>query len=281
MRFYIFIILAVLFSISACEEIPPVVPDPPEIESDRVVLVEELTGVQCPNCPSGSDELVALKSIYKENMIVVALHTPFLGAPYANSKFNFLTDEAEEIEAYLGDYLGKPSISVNRKHFDEEEFLLLSILSPWGDRIGEPFESPDEKFALLHIDIANTYSESDRKLVSKVSLDPQNDLEGDFNLTVYITESHIIDYQDNNGTKDPNYEHNHVFRTVLTNTLGDNLPSSMATNQIVERTFEFTFPDEEGWWIPENCEVIAFISEIDGGAGTKEVLQAGEMAIVE
>jgi hypothetical protein len=170
---------------------------------------------------------------------------------------------------------------VNRKHFDDEEFLLLSILSPWGEIIAKPLEDSLAKFAQVHIDIVNTFSESDRKLVSNISLDPQNDLEGDFNLTVYITESHIIDYQDDNGTKNPDYEHNHVFRTVLTNTLGDDLPSSMATNQIVDRTFEFTFPDEDGWWIPENCEVIAFVSQIDGAAGTKEVLQAGEAAVIE
>lgn len=268
------IVISILFI--GCKEIPIIVPANPVPDTDRVVLIEEFTGVKCKFCPDGARTLADLKEINKENMVTVAFHCSFLADPHPDSKFDFRTEKGEEIETYLGQS-PKPNIAVNRKWFDDEEMLTMSLLSPWGARISERLTG----YAQIHIEIKNSFDTTSRKLTSKITIDPQNDLEGDFYLSAYITESNIIDYQIDGETLVSDYQHNHVFRDAISNTLGDVLPSNLKTNQLVERTFEYTIPDEDGWWIPENCDIVAFVSEIDADAGTKEVLQADEKAVFE
>jgi hypothetical protein len=49
-----FLFTGISVSFFTCTEIPIQLKDPVIPESDRVVLIEELTGASCPNCPKGS-----------------------------------------------------------------------------------------------------------------------------------------------------------------------------------------------------------------------------------
>ena len=47
-------LLYIVFVFPSCTEVQLKISDPPIPESDRVVLIEELSGVHCTNCPKGS-----------------------------------------------------------------------------------------------------------------------------------------------------------------------------------------------------------------------------------
>ena len=52
--------------------------------------MEELTGVRCPNCPDGHQEVESILSNNPGRVLAVAVHTPFLGQPFPGElKFNY------------------------------------------------------------------------------------------------------------------------------------------------------------------------------------------------
>ncbi len=86
-------------------------------------------------------------------------------------------------------------------------------------------------------------------------------------LVVYVVEDHLIYPQRNyttyyNGVNPiPNYEHNHVLRTPLTNLLGDVISESTTVGQTVTKSFSLPIPSTIS--NPENVSFVAFIVNSD------------------
>ncbi|HMT78289.1 MAG TPA: hypothetical protein PKA44_11285, partial [Saprospiraceae bacterium] len=60
-----------LLIFNGCNETEIVVPRVGEIVSDRVVLIEDFTGVKCPNCPNASREIANLSKKYPKNIVAI------------------------------------------------------------------------------------------------------------------------------------------------------------------------------------------------------------------
>ena len=86
-------------------------PSPSSAGGDRHVLVEELTGVKCTNCPDAARDLLNLQgSIGADKLIIVANHSAgSFSKPYTDSKYDFRSAEAQTIALFIGDYLGAPA----------------------------------------------------------------------------------------------------------------------------------------------------------------------------
>ena len=280
------IIGSMLLTATGCSETENIVPRVGEIRSDRVVLIEDFTGVQCVNCPNASREITSLIGRYPDNVVAVAYHTDFLGAPITKdgyeSKYDFRTPEGNELESnYLntpqGPYLGKPAVGLNRKIFNPLEEFILTGTSIFGNIENELRTIPKAK-----INIINTYDEASRKLSVIIEVDPQSANNGDYRLHALITESHIIDSQEDNKIFVKDYDHKHVFRKMLSSLAGDAIGGTLTPGTKIVRNFEFTLPPEAGWWVAENCSVVAFISDLSVKTfSVGAVLQAAEAHVTE
>jgi hypothetical protein len=267
-------VLSILF-LAGCTEKPVVIPDFVAPESDRVVLLEELTGVSCPNCPTGAAKVEDLLQLYKGQLVAIAVHGEFDAEPLAGySQFDFRTDEAKALEDYLKPFWGKPSAAINRVHNENGELGIIGV-DTWGGYIEDELAKPHT----LDIALSTEYDETSRGLTVKLGFLPLHKLDGNYNFSVAITESHIIDAQKNQSEIIPEFEHNNVFRKMLTQVTGDPLGSDLTANEIINKTLQFTLPTHEDLWVAENCHVVAFVTRIEGD--TKHVLQAAEAAVVE
>lgn len=100
------------------------------------------------------------------------------------------------------------------------------------------------------------------------------------NLTVALVENNVVDAQEDNGTPggfNQNYIHQHVLRDILTAPTGTAILSDKPTKQpglVYERSFVYNVNAD---WNPDNCEVIAFVSN-DNGAD-KEVVQGARVGL--
>lgn len=269
-KYFLIVFIAVFFI--SCSEKDVIVPPFTAPESNRVVLIEELTGVRCPNCPSGAAMLEDLDALYEGKLVIMAVHGDFDTEPMAQSKYDFRTEESRALENYLRPFWGKPSIAVNRVG-DEEEMAFIGI-NRWAGIIEAELAKPHQ----MNIELNTEFDPSTRKLTIHVGCLPLQDLTGNFNLSVAITESNIIDAQVNQTVIIPDYTHKHVMRKMLTDYKGDQISTGFKANQVVNKSFEYTLPVTEGLWIPENCEVVAFVNKIDGNK--KEVLQAAHAKVV-
>jgi hypothetical protein len=249
----------------------------PEFEltdSERVVLLEELTGVRCPNCPSGGAKIEELLDLYHGKLIVMAVHGEFDAEPLAESAYDFRSEEAKELEHYLSPFWGKPAAAINRIPDNNGNIGIIGI-DTWGGFIEAEFQKAHH----IELFVETEFNQENRKLTIHVNTLPLVDLEGNFNISVAITESHIIDAQLNQSTIIPDYEHNHVFRKMLTDVKGDLLTTSLVKNELIEKSYEYTLPEDPNLWVPENCHVVAFISKVEGES--KDVLQAAQANVVE
>lgn len=272
----LFLIIPVFFF--SCEEklVPVTIIQP---EGDRVVVLEEFSGGSCVPCANAHAEIDNLLAVYPDNLVVITMHT-FVGGqgnPVAGSQYDFRNQEAHDILANLGFPQGIPSGIVNRKLFEGETGLQLGLPSWSGKIANEVLEQPR-----ISVFIENEYDENTRNLQIDVNLLPLEDLDGDLRLTVVITESGIENKQATpNGVED-NYIHNHIFRDAISPTEGETLGNLKAQeNKML--SYNYTLPEADGGgpWIPENCEIIAFVSYSGQGGTSKEVLQGAHAKVIE
>ena len=261
----------------SCEEIPPEIPPYETPTSDKVILIEEITGVRCPNCPEGQALVEELLTKYPENLLSVTIHTEFLGNPWPDSKYNFITDEGEAIEDEIGLYFGKPSVSINRQLFEGEQLRWLSLQKPWEAYVQKELE----EFADFHITVNNDYDAETRELNTEVEIEAQLDISGQYSLSVMVLESHIIDVQEDSEGIVPDYEHNHVLRTMLTPALGVSIPNEYNTLETINRSFNYTLPEEDGSWVAQNMTILAFLTQFNFDCSCTTVVQAGQAKLLK
>ena len=280
MKNILFAIVVLAFISFGCNEIMPTIPEPGSITSDRVILVEEFTGVGCQNCPGGSAELENLLSIYPDNLIAITIHAGFFSTEvqwHPDQKIDFRTADGNNL---VDDYFGGapfayPSATVNREKTGTGSFFIP--LTQWPASIASELEEG----STVDLKMERTYDPASRTLDVEVDVLALAALSEDTRISVIITESGIIDYQkDLNAPGDgwiQDYVHKHVLRDMITPFDGEVISSTgIALTESLTKSFSTVLPDN---FVAENCEVIAFVHK--NTSDSKEVLQAVEMHVVE
>jgi hypothetical protein len=268
-KIFIFVIAAI--TIYSCNEIMLNIEDPVIPESDRVVLIEELTGASCPNCPKGSAALENIIAKYPDKVAVVGIHGQFLAEPIKDkSKYDFRNDKAKELENWFRPWYGKPAATINRiLTEDPQEPYAISSPDLWLAEVEKELLKPHQMNILLAVD----YDESKRTIDLDVTVIPLVDLAGNYNISVYLTESNIIDAQKNVSVEIDDYEHKHVLMDMMTNATGDSFGSNLKANDVIKKKFPtYTLPVREGLFIPEKMEVVVMVSK--SNPGERDVIQA-------
>ena len=273
----IFFAIAILFSVSSCDEKCIDIPPPPPPPENRVILIEEITGVSCPNCPAGAATIADFKSTFPDNVVSVAYHSPpNFTELRPTSAYDFRRDEAADIETAIGGAFGKPSAAFNRREADNG-FTWNGVINSWAADAQTELDRP----ATFLLYVENSYDEGTRALTCNVVGTPLITDEDNYFIHVMILENNIIDAQLDQSTDILEYEHDHVFHKLLTNSVnGEAFSSGVTEGEEISRTFNFTLPTQSDTdnvpWIAENCEIVAFITNGDG-----LVEQAAEAHVTE
>jgi hypothetical protein len=269
---FISLLLILMVFMSACDEqrrvIEPFVPT-----GNRVVLLEEFTGKGCTNCPKGSREIDNLLLQFPNNLVAVSIHAGFFANPqfFPLGLFDFRTDEGEYLFNYLGPNLGYPAGVINRIPVAGEMQLSLN---QWASAITIEIQ----KTLTADLSIAAHFDQATREVVVEVEGIGRELVNGDIRLSVMLTESGIVDAQDDfeaGGIVD-NYVHNHVLRDMLTPAAGETLSQGLMPGQPFHRMYRYTLPAE---WNADRMEVIAFLSQVNGSEFP--VLQAASAHVNE
>ena len=272
---------SLLFTFSSCKEVGPEINftetvyetsiETPEAPQDKVVLIEDFTGAACPNCPDGHIVIAEALSTYAGKVVAIAEYNYFADPLYIEQ--NFVTDEALDMNNYLGPVTGWPAIFIDRKDFGNDDYLAElpeNVVTYTGNQVAES--------APINLYVENTFDAETRILTAKITVKYTETVSSVNQLSVALIESDIIAAQvdDNVGGVVEDYEHNHVLRKMLSFYQGDPLPEENIAGRVYEFTYSFTIPET---WVAENMEVIAFVNTAE--ADNKEVLQAAEGAVVE
>lgn len=270
-------LLFCLLLFAGCSELPVNLPPPGFKTSGKVILVEDLTGVECSNCPAAAQRLEEIVAEAPGSVVVVGVHGDQQTRPYVDSdgnprsKYDFRSEDASFLEEYLKPWIGKPAVAFDRRLFEGQQNLSINGVQNIRPRVEEQLAEPQ----VLNIESSYEYDSPSRTIDISIGISPLVDLEGNFFTTVLVTESHIIDYQLSSlfGGWDPEYEHQHVLRAIITQQQGDPLDQTLNAGELLAKNITYEIPtDNQGLWKVENLEFVVFVS--DHADGKKEVLQA-------
>jgi len=280
-RVFLIIVLVGLLGLSACEEVAPSIdftipladtsyvtidiPNP----QDKVVFIEEFSGVTCVNCPEGNAFVEGLLDKYPGRVISSTLHAGSFAVPISGSDEDFAIEETEIIDNFLG-VEGYPAASVDRQLFTGE---LIAMNSPYANWEAAT-EAQLQKSTPVNIDLVVDCDKNDQYIKVSTKLTYTKDSEAEHNLSLFLLESKIIDPQLSAqvaGGYIANYEHNHVVRDMLTSPLGISISNtSLVEGLTVIKEFELELADN---WVVENCEIIAIVHKT---GDSKEVVHGAK-----
>lgn len=255
--------------IQSCDKVdPPYKKNAVVLSGERKVLVEDYTGHKCGNCPRASKSLYDLKSIYGENLIILAVHagsfaTTFpAGAPYYT--YDFRTSVGTTLDTDFGISLaGNPNGMVNRRQVNGS-YIISS--TQWGEEVNNVLSSTEP--VPVKMTIANVYNDFTRELQTAVTTEYYSTLSGTYKLCVFMAEDSLVNWQkdyDQNPDDVPDYVHREFLRGSMNGTYGDVVSE---TNEGVIKTQNFTATLDAGW-NEEQFSVIAFLYN----EATKEIIQ--------
>lgn len=260
------IMLSILtaFCFTACEPNTPVDPVEPQdtipASFPKKQLIEEFTGQTCGYCPGGMDAIHAFVG-NDTNWIVVLHH-------YGYAADNFSVPGSKTITSALG-VNGAPSMCINRAKTNYGEGKGIIFHPGYLDYTSK---SQFETTTYASINIKNTYDAASRELNIHVSGIVIEEDVPNLQLTVLVKESGMIDKQaDYNKTFEgwKEFRHTNAVRAFLTAPKGEFF-------DIVNHRYsaDYTITLDQGW-VPENCMVVAFLSD-----SFKPVVQAEQRPVV-
>jgi|AntAceMinimDraft_16_1070373.scaffolds.fasta_scaffold30804_2 hypothetical protein len=277
-----------VFLISACDKIDgpfvennniadtitcPVPDFPIDTIHERIILLEKFTGHMCGNCPESVQISDSLKQLYEDQLIIYSAHVGyFASVNEPNYTYDFRNEVATDISEHFGnDAAGLPNGMVNRKEFGAS---LILTCTNWGSAIQQIIDIPPD----IDINIINEYNATDRKLCTHIQTIVLNDINGTFNLVVYITEDSIVSYQkdyDSTPADIPDFVHRHALRDAINGTWGTTLTSgTIHADTSVIKSYVYHLNDN---WDANQCSIVAFVYNYD----TKEILQVAEKHIID
>lgn len=260
-------IASLAFSCQKERMVSPVVPG-----GERIVLLEEFTGKGCTNCPKGSRVIDDLLSVYDSNLVVVSIHAGFFANPqfFPLGEYDLRTEEGEKIFSMLGPNSGYPSGVVDRIKVNGNYQINAS---QWGSVISQELDSdPPVEFS-----IERDFNDQIHNVRLDVNGRAKSDIGGEIRISIMITESGIIDAQDDieQGGIVDDYNHKHVLRDMATAFDGDILSNGLQTGEAFSASYEFEVSTD---WVADNCEIIVFLSHVTGSDNIR-VLQAGQVGL--
>ena len=229
----------------------------PPTDVARAVLIEDFTGQRCVNCPDAADTIRSLQSQYGDSVVIaVAIHGGPLAFAGNAANIGLLTDEGDRYVDYWG-VSAFPMGLVNRSG-------AVSNIDQWPRLVREAAAQP----AAVELSGATAYDAATRQLtVTATALGLR--AVPSAKLQLWLTENSITAMQlMPDGTLNRDYRHNHVFRTSINGTWGEDLPLAEGEERTVSHAVSVS--DE---WNADRLSVVAFVYDATG------VLQVIELRI--
>ncbi len=285
MKFAFFIPLSVIVLFSACtKEIGPAIDFDLTVVKDSVyidtidkaqlknVLIEEFTGVKCPNCPDGHNIVATIQNANPSRVIAIGYY------PFGQGQTEPLKDltvedfrlaDATNLSTLLGGIQFLPIAAVDRKMFGGS---ILTARTLWSSNVQARLSVATP----INMQLSVSYDDATREVKIKTSLRYTNNVSSKHNITVLVYENNLVDAQEYPTYIDSSYTFKHVLRDVITPVGGASVLDSLTTKAaglVFEKTIWYTMPAK---WNPSNCKIVAFVHD---AAATKEVYQVIEKSV--
>jgi len=239
--------------------------DPAE---NRKVLIEELTGVTCTNCPKGAQVLEKLLEDNPDGLVVMSFHTGIFSDPIPGKSIqNFQTAEARSLRDKLWGTPGAyPASLFDRLPINTSSSTPLFVEGP--DSWAAFFAQDKAQSATpLNLAVTSVYNETAGQYDITVTVKYTQGVTADHALNVFLSQDSIIDVQEYSpSVYDTAYVFNHVVRKALTDPVYGRIiakgQDKIAGRVYIYRTSVKIDPADavQQYWKAEHMHVTAFVS---------------------
>ncbi|MBR2052365.1 MAG: Omp28-related outer membrane protein [Bacteroidales bacterium] len=238
----------------------------------RNVIIEDFTGVNCPNCADGHKIANSLMDYYEDRVWAINIHA----GNYAGSQsYNFKTEDGTAILSGFN-VTGFPQAVINRTTENGVS------RTDWASHTNLIVEEDAECNVAGRVVI--DYGARKATVTVEVYYTANSNADENY-LNVFMLQDNIIAYQsgaDQNPDQMYNgqYRHMHAFRDAITPTWGDAI-SPTTEGSFVTKTYTYDIPEKIGSFDVEidDLEFIAFVTEQYQGTATRPVLNANELDV--
>ena len=255
-----------------------------ESAQQRVVLIEEYTGVTCPNCPNGHALVATLQAQYAGRLLAVSYYgdvSPQAKPIEGHTKEDFrITDAVDIASTIFGGVAGLPIAGIDRVKKGADVLVFQNF---WAGDV-------EKRMAVaspVNVSVTSQWSAGDRTAIIRVSVAYTSAVTKKQALTLMLTENDLVDAQESvnpdPNSNDPlileNYTFKHVLRDIITPVTGEAMLDEFAIKEagrVYERTFVYPVSDK---WKADKCTLIAIVHNAE--TDNKEVVQAAEAKLVE
>ncbi len=224
---------------------------PLAFEAQKNVLVEDFTGQNCVNCPYGAETLQSMQRVYgASRLVAVSIHGGSLSLD-------------QDLVGIRG--LATPQGNDYVSHWGVQAFPMGLIDRQGGLQDYEKWNAAAlSRFKLtpkVSLEIKEAKYDAAAKTVTvKVDVEGNESVSGELN--VWLTESGITAIQRlPDGSYNPSYVHNHVFRASVSAPYGDGL--SLASGEAKECAYTYTVTRSD-WDTSRLSAVVFFVTAADG-----------------
>lgn len=274
----------VLASLLGCEETPPPI-DYTETEpfvtrtevlsslpaaQGRNALIEDLTGVRCPNCPDAAIKSKQLKLQHGSRVVPVGLYTAQpknLTTPHTGDP-NLTTDEATNLYTNIFDSPPLPGGGVNRIPADGDNSINQSYLK-WATST----QKIVDQNSIINVNaLLNMLNDSTFELSADFTF--LQEINGNTFVSIMLLENEIEATQTADTGDIEDYVHEHVLRKMLTPYNGAILFKDAEKGRFLEAKWNIDVPKHINI---NNSYVVIIVNRND--ADNKEVLQCLEVSL--
>jgi len=251
-----------------------------EAPQQRIVLIEEFTGVTCPTCPPGHKVLKSLEDLNPGRLAIVGIQL-FGNAqtqPYSHGDKQTIQDNRSQEGTDMANEIYGSTSGIPVAGFDRvpQNGTMRPLRTQWVAFLPNRINVPTK----ANVTVTSAFNDASKVAVIKAHVAYTSDVTANQKLTLYLVEDDVVDAQElPSGDTAPvalNYVHQHVLRDIITDPSGNIILKDMATKpagQVYERTFTYTLPANV--LNPANCRIIAFVGNNNGT--DIEVQQATEI----
>lgn len=234
----IFVLLVASIALVSCDKIKnPIVvkntavgtdfitKDNSSVANFKKTLLEDYTGMRCPNCPDAAVTATNLAATYGSSLVVIAVHTgPFAKPIGSFINQDYRTDSGDIWGGTAGFLIPSyPNGIVNRKAYSGNGVIILHGAWP-----GVVAVAKNDPF-VVKLNVTTKYDTTVKALNTAIKATFQTAYSNSVSVTALLIEDEIVGLQDIHGVETEDYDFEHVVRGTLNGDWGQILKAGAAT----------------------------------------------------
>ncbi|MDO9000046.1 MAG: Omp28-related outer membrane protein [Bacteroidota bacterium] len=205
------------------------------VSSSKKTLLEDYTGMKCPNCPAAATTASVLYTQYTPSLVVIAVHAGNFAKPFGVYTADYRTDAGDAWNGTSGfGITSNPNGIINRKAYAPNGLIVYH--TTWGSIIPMAQNDP----LVVKLDVTTNYDTLIGALNTSVNAIFKAAYAPNTHISVVLTEDHIIGKQDNQGVEIDDYEFEHMLRGAVNGAWGTPLTTSA---KVINDTVKVSFND--------------------------------------